>query len=333
MHVHLAALDTFPRAAEILVSYGVTGVRDMGGRLDELRQLQTEIESGARIGPRMLVAGSTLNGAAPAGFHRVVETSEDVRSAFDDLLSWGADFIKIHNQLDPDLFHVLAEESQRRGVKIVGHVPHGVGLLEASDAGMASFEHSEAWMEAELFRRDGPAEGLPDALARLSGDAGREVFETLAANGTAMTPTLAGYRAFIDEQEDPTQREMGERLYARLAGVALEAHRAGVTLLAGTDYRSAPGEMLHRELVLLVEAGLPPSVALRASTFDAAAFLDLEAGLVAQGKEASLVLLDANPLEDIRNVSRIWGVILRGLYLPGDELRELRSGAPGSAHR
>jgi hypothetical protein len=144
MHVHLAALDTFPRAAEILVSYGVTGVRDMGGRLDELRQLQTEIESGARIGPRMLVAGSTLNGAAPAGFHRVVETSEDVRSAFDDLLSWGADFIKIHNQLDPDLFHVLAEESQRRGVKIVGHEPQGVGLPEASDAGMASFEQSEA---------------------------------------------------------------------------------------------------------------------------------------------------------------------------------------------
>jgi imidazolonepropionase-like amidohydrolase len=324
MHVHLAALDTFPRAPEILVSYGVTGVRDMGGRLEELDRLRTDIRSGRRMGPRMIAAGNTINGTAAADFHLVVEKPEDVRGALEGLVRWGADFFKIHNQLAPDVFHAVAEESRSLGMRFVGHVPRGVGLLEASAAGMGSLEHSEAWMEAELFRSDEPAADMREALERLSDEAGRRLFETIAANGTAMTPTLSGYRAFIDEQEDPDRRELGERLYARLAAVAGVAHAAGVTILAGTDFRSAPGEKLHRELALLVDAGLSSSAALRAATSNAASFLGVDAGLVAEDLDASFVLLDANPLDDIRNLARISAVVLRGRYFSPDELRRLR---------
>ena len=323
MHVHLAGLDPVGGAAETLVSYGVTGVRDMGGRVDALLRLRTEIEKGSRTGPTVLLAGNTLNGAAPADFHRIVASVEGARPAIDEQLDAGSDFIKIHNQLDPAVFHALAEEARDLGVGLVGHVPHGVSLLEASDAGMRSFEHAEALMEAELFRRDQPATGLSDALDRLTGDSGRRLFEAIAENGTYITPTLSAYRAFIEEQETAERKELGERLYKRLAEVIVTAHSAGVTILAGTDFRTDPGAMLHRELVLLRDAGLSNGEALQAATVSAASLMSLEAGTIGPGKEASLVLLNANPLEDIANVSAISAVILRGRYLAPEDLPSL----------
>jgi imidazolonepropionase-like amidohydrolase len=95
-------------------------------------------------------------------------------------------------------------------------------------------------------------------------------------------------------------------------------HRAGVRILAGTDapWLVVPGFGLHDELVLLVKAGLTPADALRAATLDAAQFLGLQnsLGTVETGKFADLVLLDANPLQDIRNTQKISGVFLQGHY-------------------
>ena len=91
--------------------------------------------------------------------------------------------------------------------------------------------------------------------------------------------------------------------------------RAGVTLVTGTDTSvlHPPGFSLHDELDMLVESGLTPTEALRAATVNSAAlFPAVEAGAVAAGKRADLVLLDANPLADIRNTQRITAVVLRG---------------------
>jgi imidazolonepropionase-like amidohydrolase len=95
-------------------------------------------------------------------------------------------------------------------------------------------------------------------------------------------------------------------------------HHAGVRILAGTDapWLVVPGFSLHDELVLLVKAGLSPADALRAATLDTAEFLGLQnsLGTVETGKLADLVLLDANPLEDIRNTQKISGVFMQGHY-------------------
>jgi imidazolonepropionase-like amidohydrolase len=110
-------------------------------------------------------------------------------------------------------------------------------------------------------------------------------------------------------------------------------HDAGVPLLAGTDVGNpllVPGYSLHRELELLVASGLTPLDALRTATLNPARFLEAtdSLGTIASGKLADLVLLDANPLVEIRNTQRIAGVVLNGCYLDRNALDALRMRAP-----
>jgi imidazolonepropionase-like amidohydrolase len=115
----------------------------------------------------------------------------------------------------------------------------------------------------------------------------------------------------------------------RIAGIL---HRAGVHLMAGTDAPMPlvyPGFALHDELALLVAAGLTPREALRAATLEPAEFLhiDATAGSVEAGKRADLLLLDADPLRDIRNTRRIHAAVLDGRLLARPDLDALLAGA------
>ena len=105
--------------------------------------------------------------------------------------------------------------------------------------------------------------------------------------------------------------------------IVLELHRSGAGLLLGSDAPqvfNVPGFSIHRELVALVAAGLTPYEALRTGTVAVAEFLKSNTGIVAEGKQADLILLNANPLLDIRNSKRIHGVMLRGHWLSRREL-------------
>jgi imidazolonepropionase-like amidohydrolase len=103
--------------------------------------------------------------------------------------------------------------------------------------------------------------------------------------------------------------------------MTLAMFRAGVPFMAGTDTAAGvhvfPGFSLHEELALFVRAGLTPMQALQTATLNPAKFLDrlADLGTVERGKLADLVLLDANPLEDIANTRKIRAVVLAGRYL------------------
>jgi imidazolonepropionase-like amidohydrolase len=107
-----------------------------------------------------------------------------------------------------------------------------------------------------------------------------------------------------------------------------EMNRAGLPIMAGTDtaagVRVYPGFSLHEELGLLVQAGLTPMQALQAATSNPARFLGFsDTGTIAKGKRADLVLLDANPLDEIANTKKIRSVVLAGRYFSRDDLDEL----------
>jgi imidazolonepropionase-like amidohydrolase len=121
---------------------------------------------------------------------------------------------------------------------------------------------------------------------------------------------------FVNEAESDLRAE----LYAKSEALVAQMQESGVHLLAGTDTPApevVPGFALHEELALLVEAGLTPMQALLAATSSAARFLGKEkdSGMIAAGKYADLVLLDADPLENIRNTRKIRAVVVQGRYL------------------
>jgi len=142
----------------------------------------------------------------------------------------------------------------------------------------------------------------------------------------------AAYQEVVTEEDSALNRRMAEKSLQLVQAM----HRARVPLLAGTDSLDAfvlPGLSLHQELELLVQAGLPPLEALRTATLNAARFLgrEKEMGSVEKGMLGDVVLLDANPLIDIRNTRRIAGLVLRGQYYSRRDLDEMLEGVRKNA--
>ncbi len=124
----------------------------------------------------------------------------------------------------------------------------------------------------------------------------------------------------IAQRTTPRQAELRRRRFQRSLDIVAGMQRAGVPILAGTDVGNpwlAAGFSLHDELTLFVQAGMPPLAALQTATINPARYLGAldSLGTIAEGKIADLVLLDANPLDDIRNTRRIRAVIVNGCIL------------------
>ena len=147
---------------------------------------------------------------------------------------------------------------------------------------------------------------------------------------------FAMQKIYLDGRTPREQAEHQE-LFGHRVRFAGALHRAGVPLLAGTDTGTSyvyPGFSLHDELELLVRAGLPPLRALQAATRDPARFLGLGSGTVRQGAAADLVVLDADPLADIRNTRHIHAVVARGQLITAerrDAIFEAVATAAGTA--
>jgi imidazolonepropionase-like amidohydrolase len=126
----------------------------------------------------------------------------------------------------------------------------------------------------------------------------------------------------------PQDAELYQRLLRKSMDIVVQMQKAGVKILAGTDAPAPyvfPGSGLHDELQLLVESGLTPREALQSATNSPAEFLHVakDSGTIEEGKIADLVLLEANPLDDIRNTRKIQAVIVRGKLLDRTALNRL----------
>ena len=149
---------------------------------------------------------------------------------------------------------------------------------------------------------------------------------------------LVGRELQSGRNEEAVFREREQEIANRLKMV-FDLHRGGANLLAGTDADATFhfvffGSSLHEELALFVKAGLTPMEALRTATVNPARFLGAEdlLGTIEQGKLADLVLLDANPLEDISNTTRIRAVMANGRYLDRDALDAVLAEAEKAAN-
>jgi len=325
MHAHLAAMTAIGVAPERYVGFGVLGVRDMGGFADQLFALRAEIRSGKRVGPDLVLAGLTLNGEQSAAFHRVVRTDEEARRAVRELKDAGADFSKIHRRTTREAFFAIADETKKLGLHFVGHVPLELGWIEASNAGMHTIEHIQTIFENEESDPKKLASGFADLVTKLNGAHGDEIWATLVKNHTYFDPTMVAYEENIGKN-GPEITKKRRAAFAPMKSLVGRAAKAGVSLLAGSDVLEKHGDMLLRELELLVEVGLTPQEALAAATTTPSAALD-RAGprRIAVDAPASLLLVDADPLSDIKNLRKLSTVVLRGKVLDAGELARLRA--------
>jgi len=393
MHAHTVSREIdFP----LLVSNGVTGVRDMGGtkddtlstteswgiKWDSLRAWREDVHAGRAPGPRVVAAGVALDGPKPAwSATRSVSSPGDARHVVDSLAREGVDFIKVYVALPRDIFLGIADEARRRHLPVAGHLSTFVSVEDAASAGQKSIEHVNAFdrllYDSTLWRAFVERQAQAPFSASERAAYMRRLhatFDTAALDvaarilvhyGTWSDPTLAWARGwFLPTDSTPaaaarlryvppavrhqwvariggrstTAESMAMRRtsYAHYEVVARVLHRAGVPILAGSDAWNPnviPGFSLHDELALLVGIGLSPLEALRTATLNPARFLGAtdSLGTIAPGKLADLVLLDADPLADIHNTTRIRAVVTDGRLFDRDALDGLLAGAERAA--
>ncbi len=335
MHGHLSYAKE--PALALMVMNGVTGVRDLGGDLNVIDRWREEIARGTRLGPHIVRAGPFVDGPKPgAGDRLTVTNAAEARQAVGTLKQRGVDCIKVHNALTRDAFFALADEARKQGVPLAVHLPSGLWekqtggltIAEASDAGARSLEHIETLFESALYRKEAPAKGFDEAFAEYMGDAGAPLFARMVRNDTWFVPTLVAYfRGFVLWSSDPAALPKRMAVHLKHIELVRAMHRAGVQIMAGSDFSDwalLPGFDLHDELAFLVQAGFTPMEAIQAATIKPATFLGKKdsLGTVETGKIADLVLIDADPIENINHTRMINSVILGGKLIPIAALRE-----------
>jgi imidazolonepropionase-like amidohydrolase len=338
MHTHLFGTDAELRRPRLerRLAAGVLGVRDLGAPLDSIAALAKDQTSAS---PAVWYSGPVLDVSRtgdPGIFHFVDDDSQ-ARQAVSTLAGAGVQFIKVHDWMARSMYLAIAESAREHNLPLVGHVPAAVSIDDAIAAGQKSIEHlggmhgvlracsredprrHEDVVRLGSARDKGPAyvsamsaAYLTPLLNSFDSTLCAALAGRLAGANVWQVPTLVLWRSFGDAPASTGDMSARRRLFATYQRIIGIMHRAGVRILAGTD--ETPDASLQDELELLVGAGLSPAAALRAATTGAAEFLGVEDshGSVATGHIANLLVLDANPLTDIRNLRRIRSVVLLG---------------------
>jgi len=357
MHAHIPGSGDRGYAENVLFLYvanGVTTIRGMAG--DPLHlELREKTANGELMGP-------TIHAAAPGISGDNAATPADAERAVREHLKDGYDLLKVF-EMPADSYRQMARTAHELDIPFAGHVPEAVGLVGALDAGQASIDHLDRYIEFL-------APGWQDMPGRQAGffgsglvdlaDTSRipEAVERTLAAGTWNVPTLSLVEHLASPEHPEQMIQRPEMLYmpkevldrwvqakkdyaarpdfrpeaaTRLVEIRRQLvkalHDAGAPIALGSDapqFFNVPGFSVHYEMAMMVAAGLTPYEVLVTGTRNPAAYFGMpEAfGTVQPGRRADLVLLEANPLQDVANVQRRAGVMVRGHWLPEPLIQE-----------
>jgi imidazolonepropionase-like amidohydrolase len=357
MHAHIpppqAGEAVIDRTLFLYVAGGVTTIRGMLGNPGHL-ELRERSARNEIVAPRIYTSGPSLNGNSAPTPEVAVRMVEEQAAA-------GYDLLKLHPGLSREVFDAIVVAANRVDIPFAGHVSAAVGLDRTLEARQASIDHLDAYVEALAGRGGGfdPQEagffgfGLIDdvdasripQLAAATRAAGvwnaptqtliEHLFNAVDPEEMARWPEMrymppATVANWVERKRDIQRqpaftRERADRYIDVRRRLIRELHAAGAGLILASDapqWWNVPGFSAHHELRMMVDAGLTPYQALETGTRAAAIYSGTdEWGTIATGKSADLVLLEANPLADIRNVSRVAGVVLRGRWMPQSEIQ------------
>ena len=323
MHVHYQPgwMDA------LFLRHGVTTVRDTGGGLDAVLTLRAESRIPGAARPRIFACGPLIDGPSPRHGTRIsvtVQTVAEARVVARQLVDRGVDCLKVYEQLTPPLVEAIVREVEGARIPVTAHL-RDTTALQALEIGVRGLEHAfgfdacDETVAAAVVRRvvEGRAYVVPTlAITEQISRFGSPEQVTMPLLGEIPAGRLEYWRATA-AAVSPDRRAGAARRLACLKPFVAQLQNAGGQVVAGSDTSNpyvVPGASLHRELELLVEAGLSPREALAATTRTAAAFLGQAQtlGTLEVGKTADLVVLGADPVASIAAVRQVDLVIRDG---------------------
>lgn len=360
MHLHLSpgegVSDDLPsQQIRLLLANGVTTMRNMIGHPSHL-VLRDKINRGETIAPQIFTAGPPLLINNTPTVDAAIKSVTEQKKA-------GYDLIKVHEGLTPEIYEAIVKIAREAGIPFAGHVTATVGLNRALAAKQTSIEHLDNYLQSAISPNAKieitPAQiVLGETLENVDEKKLAELAKETAKTGVANTPTLTLFKIVVSNTKPeeylnweemkyvpaqmrqnfakqkggtlgiPGSAEEKKRYLELRNSLVRELYKAGVKILVGPDSPQlflVPGFATHREMQALSEAGLSNYAVLEAATKNGAENLGMlkEIGTIEKGKGADLLLLDANPLENIANARKIAGVMVRGNWLPKENLAKM----------
>ncbi len=345
MHAHVTPGDLLLNLAA-----GVTALRDVGNHNADLAALRGRIERGEVLGPR-IAANGFIEGKSPFSSQSdfVPDTLEDALAAIDWYAAHGYRQLKLYNSIRPGWVKPMVAHAQSLGLRTGGHVPAFMTAREAVEAGYDELHHiNQVTLNFLVSKTDDTRTllrfnlvGDKAADLKLNDRRTQDFLALLKKKGTVVDATMVAFEGQYTQrqgQPNPSYAVVAANLPATVQRSLLSAesdlddvkarrwgaswkvmldllrrmHAAGVPLVAGTD--ATAGFAFQRELELYVQAGIPAAQALKIATWNGAKYSDRlsDLGSIERGKRADLLLVDGDPVADIRAIRRV-SLVIQGL--------------------
>jgi imidazolonepropionase-like amidohydrolase len=345
MHAHFEQAEWGPA----YLAAGVTTVRDCGNEFGYINAIQQAIDGGQGIGPHILKAG-IIDGPGPMGLGIIrASTKEEAISAVQRYKDNGFVQIKIYSSVKPPIVKAICDEAHRLGLTVTGHIPEGMTLQQSVDSGMDMVNHMQ-YVYGMVKKNKNRSIDWNDPQTTAA-------IDFIQSHHVVIDPTIGVFEMIFRSVKDtitkmepafytlpvPLQalfKNMGmpaaaaplyKPMFTDMEKLVKVLHDKGVLLVAGTDM-GFPGYSVDRELELYVEGGLTPLEAIQTATILPARAMkrDHISGSLEAGKQADLIIVDGDPLLQIRDIRKVTMVIKDGqVYDPAGLHRMAGFSTPG----
>src|ERR671919_1093645 len=340
MHAHVAGVrknsynqNFSENALEMLLDYGVTTIRSPAGPTNQSIALKHNVSEGNIEGPEIFTAGRLLNSpqiAIPV-VEKQISTEEQAREEVRHQAAAGVDYVKLYVGLPPNLVKAAIDEAHSQGIGVIGHL-YMTTWTYAANLGIDALAHgvpvnpfllpSGDKREQFLENNGGPFDHfLWLDLVDLNSTEIEEMVNALVENDIPVDPTLSIYEAMLkgDTHDDHFYDPQNQLRWAKVLKLTKIMYDNGVQILSGSDipnFGLIPGASLHNELELLVEAGIKPLEVIEIATNNGAMALGIDdiLGTIQPEKQADMIVLSANPVENISNTKEIEAVLVDGRF-------------------
>ena len=339
MHAHFEQAEWGPA----YLAAGVTTVRDCGNEFVYINAVKNAIDSGAGIGPQILKAGIIDGKGAYALGIVQATTKEEAIAEVDRYKQNGFAQIKIYSSVKPAIVKAICDEAHKQGFTVTGHIPNNMTLMQGVDSGMDMVNHIQ-YVFSVLKKH-------ADRTINFDDSTNKAVFDFIKSHHVVIDPTLGVFELSLRslnesiENIEPNFKTLpqplqviftntglpekdyesyGKRVMEIFKVIFKKLYDEGVPLVAGTDM-GFPGYSLDRELEIYVDCGLTPMQAIQLATISPARVMNIEKnyGSIEQGKNADLIIIDGNPLQNIRDIRKVKTVIKDGMIYDPVQLHKI----------